>query len=130
MIETRQNLALISEALHDVCGILAGPYQLDGDLFLVFFVGAGGAIHLAHSSRPDFLHELILADVFPYPRTGGRVVCAPLDGQLIGGSVGQTNQPSPSRVRISSFPLFCCVHPAESRSTVVRPRGLEPEVCV
>jgi hypothetical protein len=27
VIETRQNLAFISEALHDVCGILAGSYS-------------------------------------------------------------------------------------------------------
>jgi len=81
-----------------------------------------------HASRPDFLLELVRADVLAYPRAGVRVAVAQIDDELIGEWVGQTSQPSPSRVCIPSFSLFCWVHPAESRLIRVRSGGLELEV--
>ncbi len=70
MLEARQDLALIAEALHHKGRILTDSDQLDRDLLLIRIIGSDRTVDIAHASRADLLDELVRTDVLAHPRVG------------------------------------------------------------
>src|SRR5262245_4254768 len=62
MLQRREDLALVTEALGEGRGRQLGADQLDGYVFFVLVVGAGGEKYDAHAARPELALEPVGPD--------------------------------------------------------------------
>jgi hypothetical protein len=59
VLEAGQYLPLILEASDNEAGILAGPNDLQGDIFAVLIVSPESAVNLTHAADADLFYRLV-----------------------------------------------------------------------
>jgi hypothetical protein len=64
MVQSRENLALVLEALFGRRAAHVGSHELDGDLGTVLIVVAHGSEHIAHAAGAQHPHNAPGADAF------------------------------------------------------------------